>query len=162
MLFRNNLIGCETENDIEKRTEPVDHEILFNCLVSVRNIKEVRPGKNTEVMRNKEVANLYSEDCSFSIIYGDDFESLDLIALTPEEANIWVTGLNFLIGASKCKNKIFELKIKKDYLIRCHLSSPIVRESFILYLCSQSTTLIKLNVHLLMVDNSLEIRLQFA
>ncbi len=72
-------------------------------LVSIRSIREVRPGKNTEVMKNKEIASTYSEDCIFSIIHGDEFESLDLIAMTPEEANIWVTGLNFLIGVSKCK-----------------------------------------------------------
>jgi len=66
-------------------------------------VKEVRPGKTTEVMKNREIANAYCDDCAFSIIYGEDFESLDLIALTPEEANIWVSGLNFLMGASKCK-----------------------------------------------------------
>lgn len=71
--------------------------------VSIRSVREVRPGKNTEVMKNKEMASTYSEDCIFSVIHGDDFESLDLIALSPEEANIWVTGLNFLIGVNKCE-----------------------------------------------------------
>ncbi|XP_054162349.1 inactive phospholipase C-like protein 1 [Oppia nitens] len=69
--------------------------------LSIRNIREVRPGKNTEVMKNKEIGGTYSEDCIFSVIHSDDFESLDLIALSPEEANIWVTGLNFLIGLNK-------------------------------------------------------------
>ena len=77
---------------------------LLCVIVSIRNIKEVRPGKGTEVMRNKEIADAFSEDCTFSLIYGDEFESLDLVALSPEEANIWITGLNFLIGASKCKS----------------------------------------------------------
>ncbi|CAG2172167.1 unnamed protein product, partial [Oppiella nova] len=70
--------------------------------LSIRSIREVRPGKNTEVMKNKEIAGTYSEDCIFSVIHSDEFESLDLIALSPEEANIWVTGLNFLIGVNKC------------------------------------------------------------
>lgn len=80
-----------------------DNVLFVPYLVSIRSIREVRPGKNTEVMKNKEIANIYSEDCTFSVIHGDEFESLDLIAVSPEEANIWVTGLNFLIGATKCK-----------------------------------------------------------
>lgn len=71
--------------------------------MAVKSIREVRPGKNTEVMKNQDITGLYSEDCAFSIMHGDDFESIDLIALSPEEANIWVAGLNFLIGLIKCK-----------------------------------------------------------
>lgn len=72
----------------------------------IKAVKEVRTGKSTEVMRNKDVNNSVSEDCVFSIIFGDDFESLDLMASSPEEANIWVTGINFLISSTKCKSAI--------------------------------------------------------
>ncbi|OTF81551.1 hypothetical protein BLA29_010356 [Euroglyphus maynei] len=65
-------------------------------------IREVRRGKNTDVLKNTEITSMYKEECSFSIIYGDDFESIDLIALSSTEANIWVTGLNFLIGLIRC------------------------------------------------------------
>ncbi|XP_046908181.2 LOW QUALITY PROTEIN: inactive phospholipase C-like protein 1 [Dermatophagoides farinae] len=64
----------------------------------IKSIREVRRGKNTDVLKNPEITGIYKEECSFSIIYGDDFESIDLIALSSVEANIWVTGLNFLIG----------------------------------------------------------------
>ncbi|RWS09905.1 Inactive phospholipase C-like protein 2, partial [Dinothrombium tinctorium] len=57
-------------------------------------------------MKIKEISGAYSENCAFSIIYGDDFDSLDLIASTPEEANIWVTGINFLIGANKSSDAL--------------------------------------------------------
>ncbi|RWS24824.1 Inactive phospholipase C-like protein 2 [Leptotrombidium deliense] len=70
-------------------------------LVNIRSVREVRTGKNTEVLKMKEICGAYAENCAFSIIYGDEFESLDLIASTPEEANAWVTGINYLIGASK-------------------------------------------------------------
>jgi hypothetical protein len=63
-------------------------------------------GKNTEVLRTRDLSSGHTEDCAFSILYGDDFESLDLVASTPEEANIWVTGLNALVGAHKCKYDI--------------------------------------------------------
>lgn len=44
-----------------------------------------------------------SLDWTFSIIHGDDFSSLDLIASSAEEATIWVTGLNALLGTHLCK-----------------------------------------------------------
>lgn len=43
----------------------------------------------------------YSEDCVFSIIYGDAYESLDLVASTADEANFWVTGLSMLVAARR-------------------------------------------------------------
>lgn len=69
------------------------------------SIKEVRQGKTTDALRNKEIAGMYPDECAFSIIFGDDFESLDLIANTPDEANIWVTGMMCLVNANtkQCK-----------------------------------------------------------
>ncbi|KAF7491453.1 Inactive phospholipase C-like protein 2 [Sarcoptes scabiei] len=64
----------------------------------VKSIREVRRGKNTGVLKNPDLIGIYRDECSFSIIYGEEFESIDLIALSSTEANIWVIGLNFLIG----------------------------------------------------------------
>ncbi|CAL1269521.1 unnamed protein product [Larinioides sclopetarius] len=69
--------------------------------ILIKSMKEVRMGRTTDVLRSKEISWTYSEDCAFSIIYNDNFESLDLIASSPDEANIWVTGLNLLINAIK-------------------------------------------------------------
>lgn len=74
----------------------------------IRCMREVRMGKSTEVLRSREIAGSYSEDCAFSVIYNDTFESLDLIAPSADEANIWVTGLNVLIGASKSPDTLDE------------------------------------------------------
>ena len=76
--------------------------ILFS--VPIDQIKEIRTGRNCESLRNRDLTHFCSEDRVFSILYGNAYESLDLIAHTPEEAGIWVTGLNALIGASKCKS----------------------------------------------------------
>nr|XP_053636107.1 inactive phospholipase C-like protein 1 [Cherax quadricarinatus] len=67
----------------------------------IEQIKEIRTGKNCESLRHKDFPTSYNEERIFSILYGDSYDSLDLIANSPEEANIWVTGLNALIGASK-------------------------------------------------------------
>jgi hypothetical protein len=77
--------------------------LLLFLTVPIESIKEIRVGKNTEVLRTRDLSSGHTEDCAFSILYGDDFESLDLVASTPEEANIWVTGLNALVGAHKCE-----------------------------------------------------------
>lgn len=71
--------------------------------VPIKCIREIRQGKNTELLKSPDLVDTYSEDCSFSIMVGEDFESIDLIAASSEEANVWITGLNFLIGLAKCK-----------------------------------------------------------
>ncbi|KAM3724726.1 Inactive phospholipase C-like protein [Dirofilaria immitis] len=67
--------------------------------IAIESIKEVRIGRNTELHRAIETyANDLQEECAFSIIHGDDYECLDLIAKTPEIAKIWITGLMSLIS----------------------------------------------------------------
>ncbi|XP_060582672.1 inactive phospholipase C-like protein 2 [Ruditapes philippinarum] len=66
--------------------------------IPIASIKEVRSGKTTDALKNKEIAGIYPDECAFSIVFGDNFESMDLIANTPDEANIWVTGLTCLIN----------------------------------------------------------------
>lgn len=91
---------------IEKNLLMLISQCMFSACavaVSIESIKEIRAGKNTDVLRNKDISAHHLDDCAFSILYGDNFESLDLVASTTEESNIWVTGLNALIGANKCE-----------------------------------------------------------
>ena len=55
---------------------------------------EVRAGKNTTTF--KEQGAVYSEDCCFSLIVGPNYDTIDLVAKSSDEANIWVTGLRLL------------------------------------------------------------------
>ena len=73
----------------------------FVIAVALSEIKEIRVGKNTDVLRSKDIGEHYAQECAFSIIYSEQFESMDLIANTPDEANIWVTGLTCLINKNK-------------------------------------------------------------
>lgn len=50
------------------------------------------------------------EECLFSIIYGDNYETLDLIASSGDDANIWVTGL-MALTSNKCRFIWSTLKI---------------------------------------------------
>ncbi|CAI4232310.1 unnamed protein product [Auanema sp. JU1783] len=68
--------------------------------IAIEDIREIRLGKNTEILRSSEnmLADL-QEECIFSIIYGDEYETLDLVAACAEDANIWVTGLMALTSS---------------------------------------------------------------
>ena len=68
-------------------------------LVTIDSIKEIRLGKTTERLR--EYAQQFENESLFSIIYTDennDYTSLDLVASSADETNIWVTGLSCLIA----------------------------------------------------------------
>ena len=68
----------------------------------METIKEVRLGRTTELLRAADATNTDMQDeCAFSVIYGDDYMCLDLIALSPDDANIWVTGLMALTSGIK-------------------------------------------------------------
>ncbi|XP_072910523.1 inactive phospholipase C-like protein 2 isoform X2 [Hemitrygon akajei] len=69
--------------------------------IDITSIKEVRTGRNTEMFRTNAIYDHISEDCAFSIIYGENYESLDLVANSADVANIWVTGLRYLISYGK-------------------------------------------------------------
>jgi len=65
------------------------------AILSIDVLHEVRVGRNTAIF--KEQSATYSEDCCFSIVFGPVYETIDLVAKTSDEANIWVTGLRLLI-----------------------------------------------------------------
>uniref|UniRef100_A0A3B4DH54 Phosphoinositide phospholipase C n=1 Tax=Pygocentrus nattereri TaxID=42514 RepID=A0A3B4DH54_PYGNA len=76
--------------------------------IDVKSIKEVRTGKNTDTFRTNGIYDQISEDCAFSVIYGETYESLDLVANTADVANIWVTGLRYLISYGKLTLNMIE------------------------------------------------------
>ena len=68
-------------------------------LVTIDSIKEIRLGKTTERLR--EYTHQFQNESFFSIIYtngNNQYASLDLVASSADEANIWVTGLSCLIA----------------------------------------------------------------
>jgi len=69
------------------------------AMIDLLAITEVRPGKNSELFLTSEISNMFLDECSFSIIHasGLEEESLDLIAGSADEANVWITGIRFLL-----------------------------------------------------------------
>lgn len=97
--------------------------------VPIGSIREVRCVHTSEVqgLNPTGIASIAmvapSPDWTFSIIHGDDFCSLDLIATSAEEATIWVTGLNALIGAQLCKWPVHSHPCLILLLLLIHLHS---------------------------------------
>ena len=80
------------------------YDVSFSCLrwepskkdsgkarILISQIKDVRSGKSTELFLTSDVACHFPDEYSFSIIYGEG-KTLDLIANSADEANIWITG----------------------------------------------------------------------
>ncbi|XP_031575010.1 inactive phospholipase C-like protein 1 isoform X2 [Actinia tenebrosa] len=81
--------------------------------INIHSIREIRTGKNTEVFREVDRDDI-QEDCAFSVIYGDTFETLNLVAYSPDEANIWVTGLRCLIDSDKAQSPVEHRQQMRD------------------------------------------------
>ncbi|XP_067055342.1 inactive phospholipase C-like protein 1 [Acropora muricata] len=81
--------------------------------ISVDMINEIRCGKNTDVFREMERDD-FQDDCAFSIIYNDRFETLNLVAYSPDEANIWVTGLRCLLDSDKASSPVENRQQMRD------------------------------------------------
>ncbi|XP_056291995.1 inactive phospholipase C-like protein 1 [Pseudoliparis swirei] len=80
------------------RWEPSKKDVE-RARLDVSSIREVRTGKSTETFRhNGPLAEHLAEEAAFSVIHGDDYQSLDLVALSADVANIWVTGLRYLLA----------------------------------------------------------------
>ncbi|KAL4657778.1 inactive phospholipase C-like protein 2 [Arapaima gigas] len=66
--------------------------------LEIKSIKEVRLGKKTPVLRSNGLSDQFPEECAFSIIYGENYESLDLVAATADVVSTWVMGLRYLVS----------------------------------------------------------------
>ncbi|XP_067397446.1 inactive phospholipase C-like protein 2 isoform X2 [Emydura macquarii macquarii] len=69
--------------------------------IEIKSVKEVRVGKKTPVLRSNGLSDQFPDECAFSIIYGDNYESLDLVASSAEVVNAWVMGLRYLVSYGK-------------------------------------------------------------
>eukprot|EP00062_Callorhinchus_milii_P027245 gi/632990308/ref/XP_007884109.1/ PREDICTED: inactive phospholipase C-like protein 2 [Callorhinchus milii] len=69
--------------------------------IDIKSIKEVRLGKKTPVLRSNGISEQFAEECAFSVIYGENYESLDLVAGSADTVNTWVMGLRYLVSYGK-------------------------------------------------------------
>ncbi len=95
---------------------------VFPILVPVDAVKEIRVGRNTDNLRSSDSCfEDVQEDCAFSVIWGEDYQCLDLIAPSPDEANIWVTGLMALTSGN-CRKGSFNNLHDRDHYISSLIS----------------------------------------
>ncbi|XP_049954522.1 inactive phospholipase C-like protein 2 [Schistocerca serialis cubense] len=98
--------------------EPTNKKIV-KARLDVDSIREIRHGRSTDVQLDRTLHDPFTEDCAFSIMYGDNFESIDFLASSAVEANIWVVGLTALMGLQKDpleeKEKMRERWLQKSF-----------------------------------------------
>ncbi|XP_033095373.1 inactive phospholipase C-like protein 2 isoform X2 [Anneissia japonica] len=83
--------------------------------IRIDDLKEVRHGKNTETFRTPDISQEFPDDRAFSIIYSNEYLTLDLIASSADEANIWITGLMYLMsGCHRTPNENDEQQDMRD------------------------------------------------
>lgn len=74
------------------------HQLVCTIPVLTDQIKEVQSGKTSDILKNKDLESVYQEENALTILYGSNYTPLDLVAKSPDEANIWIAGLNYLIS----------------------------------------------------------------
>lgn len=83
--------------------------------VAVRDMKDILSGQQTEVF--KQCTQKTLEKASFSIIYGSKLKSLDVVAKSAEEAELWIKGLKGLIKANAQGklHKVVQILVDVDF-----------------------------------------------
>ncbi|XP_009074927.1 PREDICTED: inactive phospholipase C-like protein 2, partial [Acanthisitta chloris] len=82
------------------RWEPSKKD-LEKAKIEIKSVKEVRVGKKTPILRSNGLSDQFPDECAFSIIYGDNYESLDLVASSADVVSAWVMGLRYLVSYGK-------------------------------------------------------------
>merc|ERR1711933_197890 len=83
--------------------------------VAVVDMKDILSGQQTEVF--KQCTQKTLEKASFSIIYGTKLKSLDVVAKSAEEAQLWIKGLKGLIKANQQGklHKVVQILVDVDF-----------------------------------------------
>merc|ERR1712087_563602 len=88
---------------------------LQDTHVKVKDMKDILDGQQTEVF--KQCTQKTLEKASFSIIYGTKLKSLDVVAKSAEEAELWIKGLKGLIKANQQGklHKVVQILVDVDF-----------------------------------------------
>ncbi|KAH9489658.1 hypothetical protein Btru_056264 [Bulinus truncatus] len=74
-----NCVPWSNEVLVDISNEPI--ATMFYIHVAVSSIKVRFTSKTTEALRSKEIAEVYPDECAFSILFRvEEFEAMDLIA----------------------------------------------------------------------------------
>merc|ERR1712113_922269 len=88
---------------------------LSETHVAIKEMKDILDGQQTEVF--KQCTQKTLEKASFSIIYGLKLKSLDVVAKSAEEAELWIKGLKGLIKANQQGklHKVVQILVDVDF-----------------------------------------------
>ncbi|XP_062504200.1 inactive phospholipase C-like protein 2 isoform X2 [Corticium candelabrum] len=114
--------------------------------ISITSVKEIRRGQNTETFQKHGKA--FDADRSFSVIYSDDYLSLDLVANSQDEASVWIEGLMCVMDENYGQDSVEKKQKTRDRWLKATFEEAdksgdgMLEESEVINLCQ------KLNVGL--------------
>lgn len=82
------LDSCPTEDSLHTST-------CFLSAVSISDVETVRKGHDSELLRS--LAEDYPLEQGFTIVFRGRRSNLDVVAGSPEEAQVWIQGLQLLV-----------------------------------------------------------------
>ena len=105
----------QISNDLTRLMWYSRKKSLKDTTLYVKDMKDVLSGQQTEVF--KQCTQKTLEKASFSIVYGSKLKTLDLVAKSAEEGQLWTKGLKGLIKANKQKklHKVIQILVDVPY-----------------------------------------------
>ncbi|XP_043918926.1 1-phosphatidylinositol 4,5-bisphosphate phosphodiesterase eta-2 isoform X2 [Protopterus annectens] len=85
--------------------------------ISIDSIHEVCEGKQSEIFQ-RFADGSFDPNCCFSIYYGDQMASLDLVSSNGEEARTWVTGLKYLMAGISDEDSLSKRQRTRDQWLK--------------------------------------------
>ncbi|ETO15105.1 hypothetical protein RFI_22259 [Reticulomyxa filosa] len=81
---------------------------MESTCIRISDIKDVLKGQETQVFRKFQQTAL--EKASFSVVFGRDYQSLDLVAKSTDECDLWVLALKELVSLHKKGTDLTKLR----------------------------------------------------
>jgi len=97
---------------------------LSNTSIQIKEIHEIAQGQTTDIF--KKCKQMALAKASFSVIYGGKRQSLDVVAKSPDEAKMWVTGLRKLVEQHKAGKDLADV----DYVDAGVIFKDITRPGY--------------------------------
>lgn len=132
------FIDCQPERNWDRKyfLSPDNKHICFmtddntaaNVVLDLSTVMFIRCGQDTSVFRQAHNVAQF-EGLSFSLVYGADFETLNLIANKAQDYDLWMTGLEWLVSGSVNSQLILQKGIS---ICKIHKSGKVTRNTLYL------------------------------
>ncbi|KAM9751986.1 1-phosphatidylinositol 4,5-bisphosphate phosphodiesterase eta-2-like isoform 2-T2 [Menidia menidia] len=115
--------------------------------ISIDSIREVCEGRQSEVFQ-RYAEGSFDPNCCFSVYYGQQMASLDLVAGAAQEARTWITGLRYLLAGISDEDGLARRQRTRDQWLKRTFAEADKNGDGSLSISEVQQLLHKLNVNL--------------